>query len=154
MNLPKGEAVQNAKVIGHATDKYGNVIGTYDENPYYNTMVYDVEFPDIEIKEYSSNVIAKNMYAQVDAEVFSRSLFDSILDFEKDVNTVDKENMHVTRNSRQRLVRKNTAGQKILVIWKNSTEKCIPLSIMKNYKQVEVADFAVSRGVDREPAFS
>ena len=38
--------MQNSKVIVRATDQDGNVIGTYDSNPYSNTMVYDVEFPD------------------------------------------------------------------------------------------------------------
>ena len=33
MNMTQGEAIQNAKVIGRATDQYGNVIGTYDDNP-------------------------------------------------------------------------------------------------------------------------
>ena len=46
MNLLQGEAMQNSKVISSATDQDGNVIGAYDENPYYNTMVYDVELPD------------------------------------------------------------------------------------------------------------
>ena len=46
MNLPQEEAMQNAKVIGHATDQYVNSIGTYYENPYSNTMMYDVKFPD------------------------------------------------------------------------------------------------------------
>ena len=47
INMPQGEALQNAKFIGRATDQYGYVIGTYDGNPYYNTMVYDVELPDV-----------------------------------------------------------------------------------------------------------
>ena len=42
INLPQGESMQNAKVIGRATDQYGNVIETYGG----------------EIKEYSANVIA------------------------------------------------------------------------------------------------
>ena len=40
----------NAKVISRATDWYGNVIVTNDDNPYSNTMVYDVKLPDEEIK--------------------------------------------------------------------------------------------------------
>ena len=46
INLLQAEKIQNAKVIGRDTNKDGNVIGTYQVNPYYNTMVYDVEFPD------------------------------------------------------------------------------------------------------------
>ena len=90
MNLPQGDAMYNFKVIVCATDQDENVIVTYDDNPYSNTMMYDVEFPDGEIKEYSANVIAENMYAQVDAEVFSHSLLDSISDFKKYGNAVDK----------------------------------------------------------------
>ena len=88
------------------------------------------------------------MYAQVDAEVFPHSFLYSIFDFKKDDNAVYKEDMYVTTNSVQRRAHKTTAGSKLLVLQKNGTEKCIPLSAMKNYKPVEVAYFAVSRGVD------
>ena len=101
INMPQGEATNNAKVISRATDQDGNFIGTYYENPYSNTMVYDVEFLDGEIKEYSANVIVENMYAQVDAKRFSYSHLDSILDFKKNNNSVDKEDMYVTNKSGQ-----------------------------------------------------
>ena len=94
------------------------------------------------------------MYAQLDAEGFSYSLLDSILEIKKDGNVVDKEYMYVTTKSGQRRVRKTNSGWKLLVLWKNGTEQWTPLSVMKNYNPVEVAEFAVARGVDREPAFS
>ena len=62
MNLPQGEAIYNAKVIGCATDQDGNFMGTFDDNPYSNNMVYDVELLGGEIKDYSASVIAENMY--------------------------------------------------------------------------------------------
>ena len=104
MNFPQGEAIQNAKVIGHATDQDGNFIGTYDYNPYYYTMLYDLKLPDGEMKEYIANLIAENMYAQVYSEGFSHSLLDSILDFKKDGNRVDKEERYVTTKSLQHRV--------------------------------------------------
>ena len=73
-------------------------------------MVYDVEFPDGEIKKYSANIIAENMYAHIDAEVIFHSLLDYILDFKKDGNTVDKEDIYVTTKSGKRRVCKTTAG--------------------------------------------
>ena len=33
----------------------GTSVGTYDENPYLNSMVYEVEFPDGQTKEYAAN---------------------------------------------------------------------------------------------------
>ena len=93
------------------------------------------------------------MYAQVDAEEFSHSLLDSILEFKKDGNAVYKEYMYVTTNSGQRRLRKTTSGWKLLFLWKNGTEQWTPLSVMKNSNPVEVAEFAVAKGVDRDTAF-
>ena len=49
-----------------------------DINPFLNTTIYDVEFPDGEIREYCANVIAENMYSQVDAEGYRYQLLDTI----------------------------------------------------------------------------
>jgi hypothetical protein len=48
----------------------GKLIGTYDEDPSKSTMVYEVEFNDGELREYSANTIAENMLNQVDQEPF------------------------------------------------------------------------------------
>ena len=79
------------------------------------------------------------MYAQVDAEGFYHSLLDSILDFKKDGNVFDKEDIYVTTNSGHRHVHNTTDSWKLVVLWENGTEQLIPLSIMKNSKPVEVA---------------
>lgn len=39
----------------------GNRVGNYDPDPMINSVIYDVEFPDREIKQYSANTIARNM---------------------------------------------------------------------------------------------
>ena len=53
-------------------------------------MLYDVEFPDSSIKEYSENFIAKNMYAQVDAEGHVHNMTEAILHYKKYAPAVDK----------------------------------------------------------------
>ena len=58
VNLPQGENIQSAKVIGRSKDMDGNIVGTYDNNSRLNTMLYNVEFPVGEIQEYSVNVVA------------------------------------------------------------------------------------------------
>ena len=68
LNLPQGKEMKNTKVIGRTKDSNGEVVGTYNENPFLNTIIYDVEFPDGEIKEYGANVITENMYSQVDSD--------------------------------------------------------------------------------------
>ena len=70
LHLPQGEEIRSAKVIGRSKDADGNIVGTYDDNPMLNTLSYNVEFSDGEVREYSANIIAENMYAQVDAQSF------------------------------------------------------------------------------------
>ncbi len=132
LNLPQGERYQNAKVIGQAKDSNGNVIGTYDPNPFLNTTVYNVEFPDGEIKEYAANVIVENMYVQVNHEdgyQHHQILLDSIIDYRKDESAIDKDDLYVkTKSGQNRLRQSTTAGWKFLVLWKNGEEEWMPLA--------------------------
>ena len=57
--LPHGEELLIAKVLRRLVEKQGKVIGSPDENPILNTLIYDVEFPDGNIKKYPANVIAE-----------------------------------------------------------------------------------------------
>ena len=54
--------------------------GTYDDNPFLNTIIYEVEFPDGQVKDYAANVIAENMLTQVDSDGFTLSMMDGIID--------------------------------------------------------------------------
>eukprot|EP00957_Ditylum_brightwellii_P165821 12624690-Ditylum_brightwellii.AAC.1 len=49
-----------------------------------NTMIYDVEFPDGQVREYAANIIAKNMLTQVDMDGYTKTLIESIVDYKKD----------------------------------------------------------------------
>ena len=84
VSLPQGEKNCHAKVIGMIKDDDGNVTGVYDNNPFVNTMVYDVQFPDGQIKEYEANVIAKNMYKQVDTDEHDNNFLDCFIEHRKD----------------------------------------------------------------------
>ena len=134
--MPKGENNLLAKVIGRSKAEDGNTIGTYDENLMLNTLVHDVQFPDGTVKEYSANVIAENLYSQVDSNGHSHTLLESILDYKKDKSAVDKADLYVTTKSGRRRMRKSTAGWKLLVLWRDGSEEWIPLSIVKESNPV------------------
>ena len=51
ISLPKGEKLSMGKFIRRSIDEHGKLIGTYDDNPVLNSHIYEVEFPDGEIKE-------------------------------------------------------------------------------------------------------
>jgi len=66
--------------VGRARDMNGNIVGQYDDNALLNTLSYNVEFPDGEVREYGANVIAENMYSQVDPDECRYQLLDDIID--------------------------------------------------------------------------
>jgi hypothetical protein len=153
LSLPQGENLKSAKVIGRSKNEHGVTIGTYNNNPLLNTMVYDVEFPDGEVREYSANVIAENIYAQSDIDGHSYNILDGIVDYERDPSAVAKSDKYITTKSGQRRLRKSTKGWKLLVAWKDGSEQWIPLSVMKESNPIEVAEFAIAKGIADESAF-
>ena len=75
--LPQdGEYMRSARVIGRATDANGIPVGTYNSNPVLNTRIFNVMFPDGNIQQYSANIIAENIYSQVDEEGYRYVLLD------------------------------------------------------------------------------
>ena len=99
------------KVIQRTTGPDGQVTGTYDNNRYLNSIIYDVEFPDGQVKEYAANIIAENMLTQVDSDGMSTTLMEAIVDHRRD----DEKALHhhdkyvQTKNGRHHL-RKTTKG--------------------------------------------
>ena len=70
--FPHGEELKSGKVKGRKIYINGNLIGTYDQYPLLNSILYDVELPDGFAKQYSANVISNHMYSQVDQDTFPR----------------------------------------------------------------------------------
>ena len=68
----------DGKVKGGTLGPDGRTSGIYHEYPRINSMIYGVEFPDGQIKESSANMIAKNILTQIDSEVMSTTLMESI----------------------------------------------------------------------------
>jgi hypothetical protein len=136
-----------AKVKQRSIGPDGVIAGEYNDNPILNTIVYDVEFPDGTIKEYAANLIAENMLTQVDADRYSATMLDGIIDYKRDEATaVSKEDMYVVTKHRQKHLRKTTTRWKLLIRWKDKTELWIPLKDLKESHPVEVAKFCKSEG--------
>ncbi len=152
--LPHGENEQLAKVVRRSIDQNGKLIGTFDENPMLNSMVYEVEFPDGVVKNYSANMIAENILSQVDSNGMQHRLLDSIIDHKKDGSAVTKQDAFIVTKRGRRKLRQTTIGWKFQVLWKDGTKDWIPLKVMKESNPVDVAEYATARGFADEPAFS
>ena len=154
LQLPHRDKMDLAKVIGRSIGPDGKTTGTYNDQPQLNTVIYDVEFEDGEVKEYAANVIAENMLSQVDEEGFSNTLFDCIVDHRKDDSATPKSDMYVTTKRGARRIKKSTRGWKHLVRWKDGSEAWIPLKDLKESHPIEVAEYATARGINDEPAYA
>jgi len=65
---PHGDEEALGVVVGRKRDADGNLVGTSRSNPFEDTAVYEVQFGDGSVQEYAANIIAANLYDQVDDE--------------------------------------------------------------------------------------
>ena len=143
------------KVARRSLDADGRMTGTYHDNPFLNTITYDIEFPDGQVKEYGANIIAVNMLTQVNSDGYSLSLMDSIIDHQRDLSqAILMDDKHITMKSRQKQLRKTTKGWKLHIKWKDKSKAWINLADMKEAHLVETAEYARARGISDEPAFA
>ena len=115
--------------------------------------MYEVEFPDGQIAEYSANVIAQNMYAMCDTEGNQYLLLPGIVDHRKEETTLNHEDMYIKHGSNKQL-RRTTKGWKLCVEWKDGSTSWERLADLKESNPVELAECAVVHGIDTEPAFA
>ena len=151
--LPEGEHKHMAKVIMRAVDENGQLIGSFDEVPALNTLLYDVEFPDGALKQYAANVIAENILYQVDHNGRHSHVLEGVIDHRRAGSAVGKEDAYVVTRRGQRKLRQMTIGWELQVQWRDGTKQWVPLKVLKESNPVKVAIYARAKGIDGEPAF-
>eukprot|EP00957_Ditylum_brightwellii_P086716 6597985-Ditylum_brightwellii.AAC.1 len=74
--------IAKGKVKRRAIGLDGGTAGSYHDKPMLNSTVCKVEFPEREVKEYESNVIAENILTHVDFEGFTTTMMEGIMNQE------------------------------------------------------------------------
>ena len=69
----------------------GALIGTKHSNPLLDTREYQVEFPDGTTAEYASNVIAENLYSQIDEEGNTYTSLSGISNHKSDSSAITRK---------------------------------------------------------------
>jgi len=152
--LPKGDAFLLGKVVGRKRDAEDNLIGTAHSNPIFDTRLYQVQFPEGQVEEYSANVIAQNLYSQLDSEGHHFVLLEDIIDYEKNEDAVPYENRFMISNNGNIHKRCTTKGWSLCVLWKDGSTSWESLKDLKESFPIQVAEYTVSQGLQDEPAFS
>jgi hypothetical protein len=125
--LPHGEDLQMAKVSRRSVNPEGRVISNANDNPLLNTLMYDVEFPDGNIKKYAANIIAENVLVNCDSEGFYSSQMSCIVDHKCDGSAVPMEQKYIKSKNGQMKLRQTTVGWSFNIKWKDGTSDWVPL---------------------------
>jgi hypothetical protein len=109
VRVPIGDEIRSGKVVRRKRDMDGTVRGKPNANSMLDTMTYEIEFPDGLSDEYTTNVIAENMYAQCDIEGRQYNLMEGIVDHNTDGHSIEPSDMYINKGSNKQ-VRKTIKG--------------------------------------------
>jgi hypothetical protein len=156
LNLPRGDEddMKQGRVTKRLKDKDGQPIGMAHKNPLFDTRMYEVEWLDGHKEQLSANVIAENLFAQVDSEGNQFSLFDDIIDHRKTEEAVRHEDAFHNTKSGMKVRMPTTKGWEICIQWKDGSTNWIELKDVKNSYPVQLAEYAVGNKIQDEPAFA
>ena len=143
-------------VLKRATDRIGNNLGRKHELPALDSRMYVVKLTDGTERELQHNLIAQNIFAQCDSEGRQYLLLDEICDVRSDDTAIKLDDPCATTRSHNGNIhrKKTTKGWEFLCSWKDQTQTWVPLKDIMASNPLEVAEFAVSRGLEEVPAFA
>ena len=156
VGLPRGPdgTIIKAKVKKRTTDETGNTIGKYHANPLLDSRMYDVEFEDGGVEAITANIIAENILSQIDEEGHRQLMLDEIVDHRTTKDAIPKsEGTYETTYGVTRKKR-TTRGWEICVRWKDGSHEWIALKDVKQSYPIELAEYAIMKGIQDEPAFA
>ncbi len=102
-------------------------MGKYHSNPIFDTLIYEVQFPDGHSEEFMANVIAKCLYSQVDHEGHQYLLLKEIIDWRTTKEALDEDNAYqisCNNNIHQRQMEK---GWELCVLCYKLRMFCVPI---------------------------
>ena len=82
-------------MIGRSVGPEEAIEDSYDNNSILNSLLYNTEFPDRQVKEYSANMIVENMLYGLDSNSFLVTMLEVITDYAKDNTTLSIANKYV-----------------------------------------------------------
>ena len=107
-----------------------------------------MEYADGHKASLSANTIATNMFAQVDDEGNRYVLLDALVDHRTDGTELLSEDAFITSKNGE-----TTKGWEILLQWKDGSTTWEALKDIKECYPLQMAEYAVEKGINREPAF-
>ena len=146
--------VLHAKVKKRVRDDEGNPVGRANNNPLLDSRKYEVEYIDGHVEELTANIIAENLIAQVDEEGQRQMMMSEIMDHRTLHDAVPQAQGTYVNQYGVKRRKATTRGWELLVEWKDGSTDWISLKDLKESYPVELAHYAINRGIQDEPAFA
>ena len=153
VKVPVGGEEKFGKVLGRKRDADGELIGKASSDPLQDTAVYDVEFVDGTVGEFTANIIAESIYAKCNPDGSTTALLEEITDHKRDDTALTMASGFDPGPNGTRVPKKTTKGWHLLARFKNGAEEWISLKAFKEASPVEVAEYALRNQLIEEPAF-
>jgi hypothetical protein len=144
---------RRGRVVKRSRGLDGEAIGRAHPNPLFDTREYEVEFTDGTREKYQANIIAENMFAQVDDEGNQYLLLQEIVDHKKDNSAIPISEGMTINSSGTAKPKVTTKGWFLLVQWRDGSTSWERLVDLKESNPIEVAEYAVVNRITEEPAF-
>lgn len=149
-----GESGLRGTVVKRAKGDDGKVIGNRDNNPILDTRRYTVQLTDGSEHEFAANIIAENIYAQVNNQGQHELCFKEITGHRIQPDYSAPSEPIPTRHGQNWKLPKTTKGVEIQVQFRDGTECWLPMSEVRNSNPVELAEYAVQTGIVDMPSFA
>ena len=124
-------------------DNQGQPIGISSDNPIIDIRMYEVEYQDSHTAALAANLIAENLFAQVDEEGNRSVLFDEIVDVRTDGTQVLQQDAFVNTSSRTQRQVITTKSWKVNLKWKDGSTTWNKLKDIKDSYPVQLTEYAV-----------
>jgi hypothetical protein len=144
--LPHEGEFQTGRVQARVTGQDGMPVWRQNSNPLLDTREYKVEFPDGSIDALQPNIIAENMYSQINSEglsLFAILTVKEIVYHRKNRHALlkDEDGFFLGKEG-QKYPKKTTRDWNVLVKWKDRTSSWLPVKDLKDSNPVELAEYA------------
>jgi hypothetical protein len=140
-------------VVKRARNLEGEPVGRAHNNPLFDTREYDVKFTDGSQEQYQANIIAENMFAQVDSEGRQYQILDEIIDHHKDNTAVPISEGMIQGPNGEMKPKITTQGHEFLCSFKDGSMAWVKLKDLKESNGIEIAKFVVANHLVEEPTF-
>ena len=130
------------------------LVGRKRSDPTLDTRRYTVRMPNSEIREYTANLVAENLFAQCDDDGNYAILLDEIIDHKHDETaTPIGQDTYYDKRYGKNLPVQNFQGWFLCVRWKDDSLSWVPLKYMYESDILGTAEYAVVNKLCDWPAF-